>query len=151
MYKFERSRVEDAKIIVTNMEDDILKEMRQLRNQSVEESIAQSIYQSDESWTVSDERGVICIFGVLRVSLLSDKARPWLISSKLVSSCKRDFLRGAKIVIERWLDEYTVLENHIPAGLHRLLRWVEWAGFTVYPATPIEGSGTLLHRIEMKK
>lgn len=151
MYKFEPAKIEDAAEIYPDVQEDVILEMMALRSIPVVESIQRCITNSDEAWTASDEDGIICIFGVSSVSLLSDKGVPWLITSNRIQDHKKNFLKGARLAIQHWLKKYSMLENNIPHGFDRLLKWLEWAGFTVYPAAPVGRNGQLLHRIEMRK
>jgi len=151
MYRFVPAEVEHATLISTNLAPFLEEELLALKDQPVEKTIAEGITKSDDSWSAFDDEGIIAIFGVRRIHLLSDKAVPWLITSNLIHKHKRDFLKAAKLSIAHWLTQYDVLENYIPAGFPFLLRWIEWAGFKVSPAKKYGLTNKVLHRIEKRR
>ena len=151
MYRFVVAKEEYIPAIVANISPDIKKELQLLRDCDVEETIRDCIVNADEAWVALNEEGIICLFGITRPSLLSEKGFPWLITTNLVKKHKKNLLKGARISIKYWLTKYESLENYIPVGLDRLLKWARWAGFTVYPAEAIGLKGKLVHRIEMRK
>jgi len=150
-YKFVSATQEHVQPLLDDISPDIAEEMKLLKNMPLEKSVSRCISRSDEAWTALYNGEVICIFGIRRKSLLSDVAYPWLLTTTRVKDHKRNFLKGSKLAIDKWIGMYGVLENYIPTGLDRLVRWVEWAGFTVYPAFPIGLEGRPMHRIEMRK
>ena len=151
MYRFVVAKEEHILGIIANISPDIKKELQLLRDCDVEETIRDCIVNADEAWVALNEEGIICLFGITRPSLLSEKGFPWLITTNLVKKHKKNLLKGARISIKYWLTKYESLENYIPVGLDRLLKWVQWAGFTVYPAEAVGLQGKLVHRIEMRK
>ena len=151
MYRFIPAVAEHASLIVSNLNQDIEGEMKAISPKPVDEFIADAIHRSDDVWSAFDEEGIICIFGIRRPHLLSDRGVPWLITSNLIHKHKRDFLKGAKITLAHWLTQYDVLENWIPMGFPRLLRWLEWAGFTVFDAEPYGVKRQFFYRIEKRK
>jgi len=149
MYRFIPADVTHIEPLLENITPDVKEELIALKGEDVYDTIKQCIEEADEAWTAFGSEGLICIFGVRGTSILGGKAFPWLLTTTLVQKHKRNFLKGAKLSIDHWFRQYDVLENFIPAGFDRLLKWLKWAGFTVYPAVPV---GTrLLHRIEMRK
>lgn len=113
--------------------------------------IRESVERSDEAWTAFDDEGIIAIFGVGRFSLLSDKACPWAVTTNLVEKHKKDFAKATKIALNYWLNKYEELENYVDARYTRAIRWLDWAGFTVYPAQPYGAFGQLFHKVTMRR
>tara|TARA_Y100000310_G_C20533794_1_gene739826 strand:- start:63 stop:524 length:462 start_codon:yes stop_codon:yes gene_type:complete len=150
-YKFVPATQEHVQPLIDDISPDIAEEMLQLKDLPLEESVSRCISRSDEAWTALYNGEVVCIFGIRRKSLLSDTAYPWLLSTNLVNEHKRNLLKGAKISVNKWMGMNELLENFIPAGLPKLIRFVSWLGFTVEEAKPIGQNGKLLHRIEMRK
>jgi len=148
-YKFTSATEEHVEAVMRDIVPDVKAELEALRPGDVGQALKNLVERSEEAWAASSEEGVICIFGVYRMGLLDDKVSPWLITTNLVQKHKKDFLKGAKISIAHWLDKYEQLENYIPAGFDRLLKWLAWAGFTIDPPSPYKGR--LLHRISMGK
>jgi hypothetical protein len=151
MYEFIPATEDHVQPLIDNINPDIAREMKLLKDIPLKKSVSSCISRSSEAWTALYNGEVICIFGIRCKSLLSRTAYPWLLTTNLVKDHKRNFLKGAKISINKWLESYDVLENYIPAGLDKLVRWVEWAGFVVEPSKPVGQKGRFLHRIEMRK
>lgn len=150
MYRFVPATDAHIKPLIDNINNEVAKELKILMSGSLATDIQKCIKNSDEAWTAFDDDMVICMFGIGKISMLSDVGHPWLITTNLVYKYKRDFLKGAKVSLEYWLKKYGVLENYIPAGLDSLLKWVKWAGFIVSPAQDYGLNKPPLHKIEMR-
>ena len=149
-YRFERSTKEDAAEIMERLDKEIVAQLYDFRPFDTEEMIVDLIESSEEAWSVFNDTGILVIFGIIRPSLLTDKGWPWLISSTEIGKHKRNLMKGCVIVVEYWLKQYSVLENYIPTGFSRFLRWAEWNGFTVHE--PVHGTGgRLFHRVEKRR
>ena len=150
-YEFVPATQEHVTPLIDNINEDIATEMMLLKDIPLEEAISGCISRSDEAWTALYNGEIVCMFGIRSKSLLSDTSYPWLLSTNLASDHTRNFMKGAKIAVNKWMGMNELLENFIPAGLPKLIRFVSWLGFTVEEAKLIGQNGKLLHRIEMRK
>tara|TARA_Y100000310_G_C20400329_1_gene677100 strand:+ start:312 stop:767 length:456 start_codon:yes stop_codon:yes gene_type:complete len=147
MYKFIPAQKEHVPALLENITPEIRDELKALRYGDIAQRVENIIAQANEAWSAFDDEGLICIFGIQRFSLVSDKGAPWLLTTKRVKKHKRNFLKGAQITLDYWFKRYTVLENYIPTGFNHLLKWVKWAGFTVDPPVYQSMTGCLMHRV----
>lgn len=146
-FKIIPTQKEDALLVLNNISPEISFELKSLSKNSILSLIEGNIKQSDESWSVWKDDVLICIFGIGSGSLLTSTGYPWLISTKEIKKYKKEFLIGTKVVINYWLNIYTSLENYIPNNFPSALRWLRWAGFTIYPTQPIGPTSIPLHRV----
>ena len=121
-----------------------------LAHLSPEQGIRLSLKNAVESYTWLADGKVGLIFGVNKHSLLSHKAHPWLLASDLVQEHPRVFLRGCKEWINSAVTKYEWLDNYVDARHIRSIRWLQWMGFTIYPAEPIGIEKMLFHRNEIR-
>ena len=71
---------------------------------------------------------LLCIFGVIPPTLLSDEAYMWSYTFPSVSKFSFMFIRHSQLVIEKMLKHYPVIKGHAAVGDRRARRWLEWLG-----------------------
>lgn len=79
------------------------------------------------SW-LGDE--ILALWGASRKSLVSDTGYYWLIASKASESRPIVFARECKRMHSVFDGQFGRLENFVDAGNERIIRWLEWLGFT---------------------
>lgn len=107
---------------------------------------AHAVYKSDG---INDK--LLCITGVVPYSPISDKASPWLLTTKLMKKYPRDLLKWTKIFLNEWKEQWNVLENYVDSEYEQALRWAKWSGFTVYPAEPYGENGRMFNKIRIER
>ena len=150
MYTFTPTTEDDVKELVLTIRQKDAEEVRAMTRLPVAAAIKASVRASDEAWTFRTEEGVGCIFGVSRQSILDDVGCPWLMTTPIIEKHKKVFLICTRETVAYWLRRYSKLENYIDANYTQAIRWAKWAGFTVYPATPLGVYGHPFCRIEMR-
>jgi|TARA_Y100000034_G_C6829177_1_gene374137 hypothetical protein len=150
MYRFIPAKEGHIPALIADMAPDTKNELEALRPGELLSTVRQCICDSTEAWSAFDNGKLICCFGITRKTLLSDTGHPWIIVTNRLQKHKKDFLYLSKIGIKYWLIKYGRLENWVPVGFDKILRWIKWAGFTVYPAEQVS-DGRMFHRIEMRK
>lgn len=98
-----------------------------------------SIHGSAESWAGLVNGNLTALFGVFGNA-------PWLLGTDGVSQVPMTFLRGSRVVADRWSETYGPLENHVDARNETSLRWLKWLGFTIEPAEPWGFEKRAFHR-----
>ena len=93
----------------------------------------------------------VAVLGLAIRNFLSGVGVPWLLSAKQALNHKRQFLILAKPFIDEMLKTCPKLVNNVYAGSTLSIRWLQWLGFTVEPAMPIESTGEMFHRFYMEK
>ncbi len=148
--KFVRTTTKYIEELIHNIHPDIKKEVEDLSINTFDKSIEKTINGADESWTILADGVVLGIFGINRLNLLSDKGMPWLLTTIKIKKHVKTLLPLTKIALDYWLKHYNILENYIPENYKAAIRWVKWAGFTVYPPQINIFTGKLVHKIEMR-
>ena len=86
------------------------------------------------TWLVNNE--IICMFGVVRYTMLSDKASIWMLGTDLLPDHSTHFLRGCGPEFIRLSQGFVRLDNWCDARNKVTLRWLKWLGFTIEEAKP---------------
>lgn len=100
------------------------------------EALVSSIRYTDTPYTGLVDGQVLCIFGVGKMSLMSNRGFPWMLSSNLVSKHVRAWARGSKVAFAHMTQGVDSLENCVDARYTSAVRWLSWLGFIIHPAEP---------------
>lgn len=73
---------------------------------------------------------IVCIWGVMRQSLLSGRGYLWLIVTEAAESHKFLLVRYSQRIIERLFDRYTVLIGECSVNDARAKKWMRLLGAT---------------------
>ncbi len=107
------------------------------------------------SYTNSPKTGlvdgrVMAIWGVGKLSQLSETGIPWMLTSVLVEDHYRTFLRYSKRLLDEIKKEVVVFDNVVDARNIVSIRWLTWLGFTIHDPTPYGPDNMLFHRFTME-
>jgi len=94
---------------------------------------------------------VICLFGVVKLSLVSFTGIPWLLASSKLEKHARLFLRGSKLIVSEMRKNHSYLYNFVDVRNKHAIRWLKWLGFSILPAKPHGPRGFMFHKFEMKR
>ena len=137
--------------VLKNLSPEIKKELKALSNDPFNKLLRDNIKYADDSWIVIYDDRVLCMLGIGGATLLSDVGIPWLITTTHIKKHKKEFLKGTKVVLAYWLTKYNTLENYVPLDFKSSIRWLKWAGFTIFPPEPIGVGGQLIHKVVLRK
>lgn len=70
-----------------------------------------------------------CVFGVNRAAMISDMGIPWMVGTVDLDRHARYFIKHCRAIVDGWMLEYRMLENHIDARNTKAIRWLKWMGF----------------------
>lgn len=90
-----------------------------------------------------------CVFGVNPGGLLSQGARPWMVSTPLLEQHPMAFLRRSRRVVAGWASRYTTLANHVDARNTLAVAWLAWLGFEIAEPEPYGVDGLPFHPFAM--
>lgn len=102
------------------------------------------------SWTGTADGKVGAIFGVGPLSILGGQGSPWLLGTNLIDKNAGAFIRRSMPYIQRMLEAFPHLTNHVDARNTRSIKWLKRVGFTVHPAVPHGPYRMPFHPFEMK-
>jgi|TARA_Y100000310_G_scaffold171987_2_gene172106 hypothetical protein len=145
------STVEHAQFLANHLRQEEILEVTAASRLSIYDTIMSSINRSVEVQTVLWDGDVIAIVGLQPHSVLSDKASPWLLTTEEVKRHPRELLRLSRQFLERWIQQYSLLENYIDSRYEPSLRWARKVGFTVEEPQPYGPYGEFFNRIEIRR
>ena len=121
-----------------------------LSGKSPFDGLLDSVANSLETQSYILDGEIVAIAGINKLTLLSPWACPWLICSDKAHKSPRQFMSITKRWVEEKLEENKWLSNVVYAKHKKSIRWLEWLGFTLYPAKPMGPYGALFMRNELK-
>lgn len=102
---------------------------------------------SDKSYVGLADGQIVCIWGVLRHSLLSDRGYLWLVVTEKAEEHKFLLIRYSQRIIESLFKSFRVLTGECLVGDWRARKWMTLLGATF---GPVEGK-TIPFQIEGKQ
>jgi hypothetical protein len=101
--------------------------------------------QSFMMWAGYNNEGeLMCVWGVIPPSVLSDEVYLWLYVTEAVKTNQFLFVRRSQIVIQELLREYRAVVGYVNVDAVSSQRWLKWLGAEFGPAK----AGRLPFRIE---
>jgi hypothetical protein len=96
------------------------------------------------TWVGYNDEQLICAWGIVPPSILSQEVYLWLHTTGAVKTSQFLFVRHSQLFIQKLLREYTAVIGHVKADATHSKRWLRWLGAEFYPGK----NGTLNFRIE---
>ena len=127
--------VEDALALVLRQAD--REEVEALTGRDAREALVESVVRSAAAWAGLANGELVCLFGVVPVSLVGVTGIPWLLGSDAVTRYGRPFLRRNRAYLREMLREFPVLRKVVDARNTVSIRWLEWLGFTLGTPQPM--------------
>jgi hypothetical protein len=81
-------------------------------------------------WTGFVDGELVCIWGLIPPSLLSDQAYLWLYTTDALKGNEFMFVRQSQLAVETILKIYPVIIGHVLVDNPRAIRWLKWLGAT---------------------
>ena len=88
----------------------------------------QCLWMSTAVYVGKIDGKIICSWGVVPPTMMSDQAYLWLYTTEALAEHKFIFVRHSQRVIERLLEEYRALVGHVLVGNDLAFRWLRWLG-----------------------
>ena len=85
---------------------------------------------SVNTWVGKVDDTVVCAWGLVPPSLLSDRAYLWMIHTTEVEQHRFLFVRNSQIAVGQMLEKFKVLYGHVDAKSPKSIRWLKWLGAT---------------------
>lgn len=139
--------VEDALALVLRQAD--REEVEALTGRDAREALVESVVRSAAAWAGLANGELVCLFGVVPMSLVGVTGIPWLLGSDAVTRYGRPFLRRNRAYLREMLREFPVLRNVVDARNTVSIRWLEWLGFTLGTPQPMGVCGLPFIPFEM--
>src|SRR6056297_3120109 len=89
-----------------------------------------SIEASEDSvWAVSDDDGLVCIFGLYEPSPIGGLAAPWMLGTRRIARHPRELMRRSREFLDGAFRYYGRLENYVSRDHTSSVRYLEALGF----------------------
>lgn len=96
---------------------------------------------SDRAWTLLADELPICITSVYEAS--TGVGQPWTFLTNEIEHHRIGFLWWSKFVLEKYQENFGILELWLNSENERSLRWHRWLGFSLHPRAPYGPRGAL--------
>ncbi len=114
------------------------------------EALKRSLMYTNYPQTGLVDGRVMAIWGVGKLTQLSDSGIPWMLTSHIVEDNFRSFLRYSKDLLNTMKKEALVFENFVDSRNIISIKWLKWLGFTIHDALPYGPDNMLFHRFTME-
>lgn len=91
-------------------------------------TLAECLGLSRDSWTGLADGKIVCAWGLIASSLLSDRAYLWMIHTDAVEEHKFVFVRYSQLCMEQMLARWPTIIGHTKVDQPRSIRWLKWLG-----------------------
>jgi hypothetical protein len=71
---------------------------------------------------------LICLWGLIPPTLLSDQAYLWLYTTPAAEEHQFTLVRRSQIEVKKMLEVYPKIVGHCEVGAERSIRWLKWLG-----------------------
>ncbi len=93
----------------------------------------------------------ICVWGVVRESIMLNVGTPWMVGSRDLDKEAVRFIRYCRDPVMKLFDNYDILENYVDSRNTRSIRWLKWLGFTIDDPKPYGVFNLPFHRFWMTR
>jgi hypothetical protein len=140
--------VADALALVLRQAD--CEEVETLTGRDPHEALVESVERSAAAWAGLADGELVCLFGVVPLTLVGITGIPWLLGAESVTRYGRPFLRRNRAWLREMLREFPVLRNVVDARNTVSIRWLAWLGFTLGTPQPMGVRGLPFIPFEMR-
>lgn len=116
-----------------------------------EDALWRGLEHSTMCWTGRINGNIACIFGVAPLSILGGVGIPWMLGTEELARHARTFLMASIVYVGLMSARYRFLENYVAANNTAAIKWLDWLGFSLWPARPYGPDGVLFHRFTMHR
>jgi hypothetical protein len=96
---------------------------------NAENDLKRYLKVSIEAWTGLIDGEVVCVWGLISPTVLSNKGYLWLLTTDLVDKHPFTFVRHSQIIIRDLMKNLEYIEGHVMTNSDRSIRWLKWLGF----------------------
>lgn len=87
-----------------------------------------AIRNASNLWLGFIDGKLVCTWGLVPPSLLSNNAYLWLYTTGAIERHEFTFVRQSQIAVKEMLQRYPVIVGHALVGNDRGIRWLKWLG-----------------------
>ena len=87
-----------------------------------------SIMNSSRVWMGYEDGKLLCLWGLIPPTLLSDRAYLWLFTTEHLKSHVFVFVRHSQRMVANMLEEFPLIVGHAAVDNDKAIRWLRWLG-----------------------
>lgn len=106
----------------------------------------QCIKKSEYLWVGKWDNEIICAWGLIPPTILSEQAHLWMLNATNIKEHKFIVVRHSQIFMEKMLEKYPKIVGYCKAGQKHSVKWLKWLG-----AEFMEPHGDMLPFVIRKK
>ena len=88
---------------------------------------------------LDDRKRVVCVYGVSRHPVQREVGVVWLLGTELLDKHMFQLCKEASAVVASWHKLFPILTNFTDLRNKRVLRWLQWLGFSFGPVVDMRG------------
>lgn len=115
------------------------------------DSLMDSWRISDYSVIITDDDTPLCMYGLVKTTIMTGAGVPWMLSSTEVLKHVKTLLPKSKDVVAEMLTVCTRLSNHVHCDNKMSIRWLKWLGFTMEEPQFYGVHNELFHRFNLER
>lgn len=93
-----------------------------------QEIMRQAIAGATKVWLGFKDDKVLCVWGLIAPTLLSDQAYLWIYTTEYMKEHVFGFVRHSQRAVEEMLKLYPTICGHSISGDAKSIRWLKWLG-----------------------
>ena len=94
-----------------------------------QETMHRAMRNSAYTWLCTDDDShIVCIWGLIAPTLLSDQAYLWMYTTKYLEEHIFLFIRHSQRALEQALELYPIICGHCVINNTKAIRWLRWLG-----------------------
>jgi len=140
---------DDCILLAKHLRQADLEEISHSSGLAPQDALLYSYAVSDACYSAWLGDKIILVFGC--GGIRGQYGCPWMLSTDLLGSVRREFVEHCRTITGAMLDAYDYLENYIWVGNKKHIHWLKWLGFTICEPTPHGIDGEPFHRFFMKR
>lgn len=141
----------DVAYVAANMREADRAEVAASSRRSPEEALMFSFQASRDPLAGCVDDVPICVFGVAELSIVSDRASPWMLGTDELPKHARAFLRMSRAYVSNLKKQYAFLYNYVDVRNTYAVRWLVWLGFKIEDPQPFGPDRLPFHRFTMER
>lgn len=93
-----------------------------------QDTMHRAMRNSEHVWLCMQDTKIICVWGLIAPTLLSDRAYLWMYTTKHMHEHVFVFIRHSQRALEAALEHYPIIVGHTLIGNTKAVRWLKWLG-----------------------
>jgi hypothetical protein len=120
---------EDIDYVIKNIRDADRREVEDAQGVDIKEALQNLYHIKNNAWTGLVDGNIVAIFGVQRLSFITDFGVPWMLGAKNMDKYWITFARHCKPVFKLMSENFSELANYVDDRNDLAKLWLKYLGF----------------------